>query len=354
MATGQVYTPGETREIVFVAENTGDEPLRNVVLTEDALSGAEVVALEWTFPDGTTAKAEEVDGLLTANWKASFAPGTATWLLGQEITGHATLTITADQQAHVDLAKVNAVGAQSEIPVEDEDPYNAYTGAIQVIKYDGNRPDPKITDGTNWVIPAKPLVTPSQDANTDALAVEVKSGVKNTVRWVVTNTGTTTLTHLELVDVTDSGVAISGDWTADLSAFGGPAAYSFVKSGPWDGMLPPGASFFAEGKLTLGVGEQHADTVTVVGQVVVPEVDENGVPTGKPSVDAEGKPVVAQRDGKPFTVTDNDPFHAKVSSVLASTGVAGGMYIFSLMLLLIGGGLLLRTRWLPMVARRKS
>jgi len=354
MATGQVYTSGETREIVFVAENTGDEPLRNVVLTEDALSGAEVVALEWTFPDGTTAKAEEVDGLLTANWKASFAPGTATWLPGQEITGHATLTITADQPAHVDLAKVNAVGAQSEIPVADEDPYNAYTGAIQVIKYDGNRPDPAVTDGTNWIIPAKPLVTPSQDANTDALAVEVKSGVKNTVRWVVTNTGTTTLTHLELTDMTNSGVAISGDWTADLSAFGGPSAYSFVNSGPWDGMLPPGASFFAEGTLTLGVGEQHADTVTVVGQVVVPEVDENGLPTGKPSVDADGKPVVAQRDGKPFTVTDNDPFHAKVPSVLASTGVAGGMYIFSLVLLLIGGGLLLRTRWLPMMARRKS
>ncbi|MGV8883229.1 MAG: SdrD B-like domain-containing protein [Rhodoglobus sp.] len=354
MATGQVYTSGETREIVFVAENTGDEPLRNVVLTEDALSGAEVVALEWTFPDGTTAKAEEVDGLLTANWKASFAPGTATWLPGEQITGHATLTIAADQPAHVDLATVNAVGTQSEIPVEDEDPYNAYTGAIQVIKYDGNRPDPKVTDGTNWIIPAKPLVTPSQDANTDALAVEVKSGVKNTVRWVVTNTGTTTLTHLELTDVTNSGVAISGDWTADLSAFGGPAAYSFVKSGPWDGMLPPGASFFAEGKLTLGVGEQHADTVTVVGQVVVPEVDVNGLPTGKPSVDDDGKPVVAQRDGKPFSVTDNDPFHAKVPSVLASTGVAGGVTLFSLMLLLIGGGLLLRTRWLPLMARRKS
>ena len=341
MADGEVYTSGETREIVFIAENTGDEALREVTLTENALSGAEVVALEWTFPDGSTATAQEVGGVLTAEWGATFGAGTATWLPGEKITGKATLTINAAQDTHVDLATVNAIGALSSIPVEDEDPYNAFTGAIQVIKYDGDLPDPVVRNGTNWVIPTKPLVGATQDANTDALAVSLKAGAANKVRWVVTNMGDTYLTHLELKDVTDSGPAITGDWTADLSPFGGPTDYSFVKDGPWDGVLPPGASFFAEGKLTLATGDQHADTVTVVGQVVVPEVDSSGLPTGNPSRDVDGELVVAERNGVPFTVTDNDPYHARVPGLLASTGWNGGTAVILSLLLLAGGALLL-------------
>lgn len=355
MADGQAYAPGETRDIVFVSKNTGDEPLRNVTLTEDALSGAEVSSLEWTFPDGTTATAKDVNGVLTATWDATFSPNTTTWLPDAKITGRATLTINAGQAPHVDQAKVTAVGAQSSIPVDDDDPYNAFTGAIQVIKYDGDRPDPVVNDGKNWVIPTKPLVNPAQDANTDALAVELKAGAANTVRWVVTNTGTTYLTHLDLADATDSGVPIGDNWTADLSPFGGPSAYSFVKDGPWDGLLPPGASFFAQGKLTLADGQQHADTVTVIGRVVVPETDSSGVPTGKPTVDSNGKPVGAVRDGKPFTVTDNDPYHAKAKGVLAFTGSTGGMTVLAvaLALLLLGGGALLRGRLRPATSRRR-
>ena len=358
MADGVVYKDGETRDIVFVTENTGDEPLKNVVLTEDALSGAEVTSLEWTFPDGTTAVAQDINGVLTTVWNASFspdgtAPPTTTWLPGAKITGRATLTITAGQAPHIDNAKVTAAGALSNIPVDDEDPYNAFTGAIQVIKYDGDRPDPVVTDGTNPIIPAKPLVGATQDANTEALAVNLKAGATNTVRWVVTNTGSTYLTQLTLVDVTNSGVPISGDWTADLSPIGGPSDYSFVKDGPWDGLFAPGESFFAEGKLTLKAGEKHADTVTVIGQVVVPEFDENGIPN-RPRLDDSGNPVVAQRDGEPFTVTDNDPYNAKVPDDLAYTGWTGGTSILALALLLLAGGVILRTQWRPMMARRKS
>ncbi len=256
------------------------------------------------------------------------------------ITGTATLTVTGADEPHVDSATVTGVGLISDIPVEDVDDYNAFTGDIQVIKYDGERPDPDVENGGNWIIPTKPLVDSAQDANTPAEGVRYPAGVAQSVRWVVTNTGTTWLTNLTLVDVTSDGPAVGSDWTADLSEFGGPSNYSFANDGPWEGPLPPGASFFAEGSLTLAAGQHHADTVTVTGLVVVPDVDDiTGLPNGDPSVDPGGDPIVAQRNGEPFEVTDNDPFHAQVGAPLAVTGatIAGGAGVAALLLLVVGG-----------------
>ena len=343
MAAGEVYEPGETRDIVFTVQNTGDEPLRNVTLTDETFSGSGIVGLEWTFPDGTTATAVETGGVLTATWEATVS-GSAEWAPDAVITGRATLTLDAAQPPHLDRATVTANGAQSGIPVTDLDPYNAFTGAIQVIKYDGDRSDPIVKNGDDWVIPTKPLLAETQDANTDALAVQLKAGAPNTVRWVVTNTGSTYITHLDLVDATGAGPALGDDWTADLSPIGGPSSYSFVKDGPWDGLFPPGASFFAEGELTLAAGEQHADTVTVIGQVVVPATDDDGLPTGEPSIDEEGNPIVALRDGEPFTVTDNDPYHAAVPGWLALTGITGVPAGVAIALLMLGCGVFLLVR----------
>ncbi len=240
---------------------------------------------------------------------------------------------------------MTASGADSQIPVSDDDAYNAFTGDVQVIKYDGASEDPVVHDGTQWVLPAKPLVDAAQDANSADRAVDLKAGAAHPVRWVVTNTSTTWLTHLTLVDVAGNGPAIGDDWTADLSAFGGPSRYSFVDDGPWEGLLPPGASFFAEGTVALTAGQSHADTVTVTGQVVVPAVDGEGLPTGGPSLDPDGAPIVAERDGGPFTVTDDDPYHAEVPAVLAVTGATMGIGIGVLAVLLLAtGGLLLAVR----------
>ncbi len=172
MADGETYQPGETRTIVFTVTNTGGEDLREVTLTDEAFSGADVQSLEWTFPDGSTATAIDENGVLTAQWDATFDPGTAMWAPDAVITGTATLTVGLNDAPHVDRATVNAVGDLSGEPVSDEDAYNAFSGGIQVIKYDGERPDPAVQDGDgDWVIPGKPLTDASQDANTTDEAV---------------------------------------------------------------------------------------------------------------------------------------------------------------------------------------
>ncbi|SMG30078.1 DUF5979 domain-containing protein [Agreia pratensis] len=328
MVDGEFYQPGETRQISITATNTGTDRLRQVVLHDDTISGADIQSLVWAFPDGSTAAASVVDGELTARWDATFAPGTAEWMPGATITGTATLTVAnSDAAAHVDRVTVDATGSATGTPVTDNNVYNAYTAAIQVIKYDGSLADPAVKDAAgNWIVPAKPLASAAQDANDADHAVTYQPGKAKHVRWVVTNTGNTWLTEINLADATLSGPKIT-NWTSDLSAFGGSSSYSFVNDGTWHGMLPPGASFFSDGTLTLGENASHADDVTVVGTPIVPEVDENGKPTGKPQLDENGKPVLSRNpDGTPRTLIDHDPFHAvtpagAVTSALPNTGL---------------------------------
>ena len=307
-ATGATYAPGETRTIDITATNTGTDELEDVTLTDTTLSGAAISALTWTLPDSSTITATRAGSEWTATW-----PATTTWKPGQVITGSATLTVALTDAPHVDRITVTATGVYSGTPVTDSNDYNAFTGDIQVIKYDGDESDPAVTDGAgDWIVPAKPLASLDQDANDADHAVVYPVDTARSVRWVVTNTGTTSLTNLSLVDLTNAGPAVLDSWTADLSAFGGSAAYSFVDDGAWTGILPPGASFFAEGSLTLPASAVHTDTVTVVGTVVVPEVGSDQVPTGDPALDGNGDPIVALDDASnPVTVTDDDPFVAR-------------------------------------------
>lgn len=344
MGDAQFYAPGETRTIEFAVTNNGDEALREVTLSDTTLSGASVEQLRWTLPrDFGTRDAvfDETTGVWSFDWAETFGDGDASWLPGETIVGTATLTVLASDQPHVNRTAVNAVGAGSGIPVSDEDDYNALSAEIQVIKYDGNKPDPIVKDADgNWVIPQKPLVDAGQDANSSSTSVQYGAGEANTVRWVVTNTGTTWLTELDLRDLTERGPQVER-WTADLSAFGGSSAYDFVNEGTWYGLLPPGASFFAEGTLTLAESAQHTDTVTVEATPIVPEVDENGVPTGEPEIGPDG-PELVTVDGERVRVTDSDPFNAHTGLV-----VTGGMYLGGaavLGLLLLGAGALLMLR----------
>jgi hypothetical protein len=244
------------------------------------------------------------------------------WEVGDVIWGEATLTIETDEDPHVDRASVAAVGAYSGDHVGDQDDYNAYTGDIQIIKYDGRIAGPAVQSSGDWVIPAKPLANPFQDANDDAHAAQSIANVPVRVDWVVTNIGSTTLTDLMVTDTTLLGPAIEV-WTCDLSDFGGPADYSFLDDGVWPGLLPPSASFFCTGTVTLQAGGKHTDVADVEAHVVVPEVDGNGLPTGNPwLIGQDDLPVLALDEfGEPVVVDDDDPFRDPAAVVLASTGV---------------------------------
>lgn len=311
VAEGQTFRPGETRDVVIRVTNTGPEALRDVVVTDETLSGAAVTGLVWTAPDGTVLTPVADGATTSARWEQTFGSGTASFAPGAVIVGRATLTVgAAGAAAHQDRATVAGTGALSGTPVTAENDYNAFVGGIQVIKYDGQRPDPAIVDAAGgWVTPAKPLLDPAQDADTTATAVKLPVDTARPVRWVVTNTGDTWLTDVTLTDTTLAGPAIGADWTADLSGVGGPKDYSFAKNGPWTGTFAPGASFFATGTLALPAESSHTDRVDVVGTVVVPATDDDGVPTGRPSV-VDGAPVAAKKaDGSPYTVADDDPFN---------------------------------------------
>ncbi|GEL95321.1 DUF5979 domain-containing protein [Cellulomonas composti] len=377
MDDGELYAPGETRDVVLVVTNTGTERLREVTLRDESVSGGDITAITWTFPDDTTAVATRDGDAWVARWADTFGQGSASFAPGAVITGVATLTVTASDAPHVDRASVSGVGIASGTTVSDEDAYNAFTGAIQVIKYDGEQDDPVVRADGAWSVPVKPLVSADQDANDAAHAVKATSEVARSVRWVVTNTGTTTLSDVTVADRTHVGPTIT-DISCDLSPFGGSTAYSFETSGAWHGLFPPSASFFCGGTLVLTATDapvDHADTVAVEATVVVPEVDGDGVPTGEPRL-VDGEPDLATHDdGTPYRVGDDDPYHATVPALttpdpdptdgptptpaptstpgddLATTGAdiaaAGGL---AGLVLLLGAGLVLGAR----SARRRA
>ena len=114
----ELYSHLETRDVVINVQNTGNEDLVDVVLTDETLSGAQIENLVWTTPDGTELVAEDIDDVLTATWDGP-------WAVGEVITGVATLTLAEGEELHTNLASVTAGGAASGEIVEDEDPYNA-------------------------------------------------------------------------------------------------------------------------------------------------------------------------------------------------------------------------------------
>lgn len=358
--TGAVYAPtGETRTIVSVATNPSKTPLHNVVLTDVTTAGSAPSGMSCTFPDGSTAKGgyDAASKTWTIRWAATFAPGTATWLPGAEIVCHSKLTLDGRSDPHRDLATVAAV-TPGGTNVTDSNPYNAFSGDIQVIKYDGNKPDPAVGQPGAWTPPAKPLTAAGQDANDADHAVEYPldangdSTGPQKVRWVVTNTGKTWLTNVVITDVTDLGPSLdvaTVSCTFPDGTTAGVVAGSITWRNPKGVLFAPGASFFCQGMLTLAPSKDHADHVNATASIVPPAADAGGNPTGKPSLGPDGLPrtAVNPATGKPWTVTDTDGFHATspaAAAAPASTGFdsrgllesAGFLLAAGLLLLLIG------------------
>uniref|UniRef100_UPI001300A367 SdrD B-like domain-containing protein n=1 Tax=Nesterenkonia muleiensis TaxID=2282648 RepID=UPI001300A367 len=126
------YEAGEPRDILIEVVNTGPEDLVEVELTDQTIAGdAAIEDLEWFFPDGSSVEASFDEATLTwiAQWDATFLDpedeDAAVWVVDDVITGVATLTLPAGGELHTNVASVNAAGAGTGIPVEDEDPYNA-------------------------------------------------------------------------------------------------------------------------------------------------------------------------------------------------------------------------------------
>jgi len=372
MAKGEAYRPGEQRDIVIKLSNTGEAPLYNVTVTDRLdLGGTTVQNLSCLFPGQTTATAGTLSRTTwTVYWNATFeGANPVSWDPGVGFTCTATLLLNGTDEPHADTAAVTTnlapagqPGSTDNPPAAPngpgaENPYNAFTGAIQVIKYDGNQADPETGHDGAWQPPAKPLTEAGQDANDDRNAVgyPLDASKRGTgpqpVRWVVTNTGATWLTDVVLTDVTDAGPSLTNlsctfpDGTTATAVDG---RITWVN--PRGVLFAPGASFFCEGTLELGVDASHSDHVDVTGTVVVPEVGPDGELTGKPVVGPDGQPVRAVNSdtGTPFVVGDTDPFHATSPALppgLADTGAQyGTVGVMVLALLLITGGAVLVAR----------
>lgn len=87
----------------------------------------------------------------------------------------------------------------------------------------------------------------------------------------------------------------------------------------------------------------------------MPAVDDAGVPTGQPSVDEDGNPVlVTGPDGEPVTLVDEDPFNAHVlPAPLVSTGFEGAWILLGTFLL-AGGAALLMLSFMRRATRRSK
>jgi len=352
--TGAVYAAsGETRTIVSVATNPSQTPLHDVALSDVTTAGPAPLAMSCAFPDGSQAAGSYDAGTATwtIRWEATFAPGTATWMPGDEIVCHSSLTLGAASAPHQDVATVAAVTPAGG-DVTDDNPYNAFSGDIQVIKYDGDEADPAVGQAGAWTPPSKLLLDPGQDADDAGHAVHYPldaSGTSTgaqTVRWVVTNTGTTWLTDVVIADVTDLGPSLDAATVRcefPDGTVGGVVGGAITWSNPSGVLFEPGASFFCEGTLTLQPSGDHADHVDAIATIVPPAPDVDGVPTSAPEIGPDSQPVRAtDPSGAPATVDDADAFHAMSAAAipLAATGVdvAGDIGLMTLLLL---GGLLL-------------
>ena len=301
MINGAVYASrGETRQIIFIATNSTREPLRGVVLTNVTTAGTAPLGLACLLPDGSSSTGvyDESSRTWAVRWDATTETGTAMWDPGETITCTSELTLDGGSDPHRDVTHVSAVTVKGEVTTGDNS-YNAFSGNVQVIKYDGRGPDPEIGEDGAWVTPTKPLADGRQDANTmnQAATYEPPSSTgANAVRWVVTNTGKTWLTDVSITDVTETGPMIDPNSVVcalQNGTLGTVVDGSITWSAATGALLAPGASFFCQGTLVMGEADVHVDHVEVTATIVVPAVDREGSPSDEPQRSPGGSPLPA-------------------------------------------------------------
>ncbi|QTX05069.1 LPXTG cell wall anchor domain-containing protein [Agromyces archimandritae] len=301
----EMWAPGESRRIVVESTNTSSEALASVVVRDRLLEGVAATATVCAFPNGDEVEATFTDTGWEATWPASMGTDpTALWLPETTITCTADVALWADAAAgtHADRARVDAVIADTgEAATTGTASYHAFSGGLQVIAYDGRKADPGVGSAPDWVTPLKPMSDLFQDANDEAHAAEYVPGSMNRVRAVITNSGPSTLTWLNVVGETVSGVPLTEGWICDLSPIGGPEAYDFAESGPWAELIDPGASVFCTAELTLGADDRHHELVSATAEAIPPGLRQGAL---------ADRNAIAPLVGPPWPVEDADPFLA--------------------------------------------
>ena len=158
-ATGPVMADGSAVSWKYEVQNTGDEPLENVVVTDD--QGVAVNCPQDTLD------------------------------VGETMTCTATGTVPDPCDPYANMGYVEGVGVASGITVTDEDPahYACIDPEIDIVKY------VKGNDGV-WY-----------DANTPATGPVMDNGSAVSWKYVVTNTGDEPLENVVVTD--DQGVAVN-------------------------------------------------------------------------------------------------------------------------------------------------
>jgi hypothetical protein len=309
---GAVYPPGATRTITYTLTNTGDADLYDVGVTNSYIFGdAPVAGFACTFPGDSAPTAGTLDNdIWNVDWAASYVA--TAWLQGVSFTCTATLTLNATDaplqsfvRAWTDTAPAGSIAnATWEGPGARAD-YWAFTGGISVLKTD--------------------LAT-GATADTPDTAAGYPAGSARTVRWRVSNIGVGTwLTDIDVTDTVTDGPAI-GAWFCDLSALGGPPAYSFVDNGPWiDGTLGPGEFFDCTGSLMLAANQTHADIATASATIAL--LEEGDVPASPVPISS-----LTRSDVR---VSGDNPFHARIGVAAAVPALTPWM--LAVLMLLLGG-----------------
>jgi LPXTG-motif cell wall-anchored protein len=230
-APGKLVPAGTPVPVTMTITNTGDEPLKDVTVSDTTNTGPAMTGLTCDFsPLGGPATGTTWAGPLAVD--ASF-----------DCTG--TVPALPAGVPHTDTADVVGTGTISLIGVDDDDPFNVTppppTPVIDIIKF-ATEDGP--VDGTFDEAPGK----------------LVPAGTPVPVTMTITNTGDEPLKDVTVADTTNTGPAMTG-LTCDFSPLGGPATGT-----TWAGPLAVDASFDCTGTVpAMAAGETHANTADVVG-----------------------------------------------------------------------------------------
>ncbi|MGO4275793.1 hypothetical protein AB4Z22_39140, partial [Paenibacillus sp. TAF58] len=239
--------------------NKGTDELKNVVVTDSSITGGQITGMKCVFPGETQpTPGIRVGSTWTVAWAATHvADPSVLWKPGVTFTCEASLLVTGNAaDMHRNTSEVAAIPASGGDPVRADNDYNAFSGEVSIIKWDGRDEGP--ADGSDE---SKSKLDPAVDADDTAHAAEYElvDGAPDTgakpVKWIVTNTGTSPLANVVVTDATDAGPALA-DVTCTFPGESTPTPGEFdPETGGWT--IPWAASATTVGDI--------ASTVFAVG-----------------------------------------------------------------------------------------